>query len=651
LFIEGALGFGVYDFVSSLISTIKDIETKCLRIDCSEVISKSQVENQIMTDTGQPLSSLIYILNSNKDLAHFIIFDKIRGNTDVEALLHLLSLPEKSNLLYKNIFFIFISNVNIKQFSNIHIQLKELSLNDTELILYDVFGSSHFSSREITQIYERSEGVIDKLEQIMDFLKTSSVQEVLSQDDIFDDTFHTEHIPSITLKQIDLLINDPNKELTLVMLNILSILKNGETLSNLRKDKMGVKLNPRNTQELIRLELASTVYIDSSNVLIKINPIIKDYILSKISQSEIFKISNAYLNVTLIETQRGIKLSSINRKIYHKGYSTEEDNTNTLLKYSIQECKQSIIHNDSINESNEMNQRRLNKLMFLARSYVYILCNSSRFTETISSINNLIHVVKDIDSDLFYKYYEYIAHAHRMKSNHDEAEYYIKKCEESCPESDKSTLESIYTEKLYLLEKTNISKAKELAKKNKNNYHKNSAAFIISDVLLAHNKEKDERFKSLLKLEKKSRKLGHDTLANNILFTLNEERSNAYKINALDDVLRTDKSAYNVCRATIYKHQALVDSGQLKRIKETDIAKLTNIYNYLFRQKIDVLFDQCHSLLWSIAEHIERDDLIILIFFKGTIVWRLNSDVESEEKYSSLINNLIHSPLLGVSNE
>jgi len=270
LFVQGGLGFGVYDFIASLKNSVEGKEAKCLRVDCSELISKTQVDNQVMSDTGQPLSQLIFLLNSNQDSVHFIIFDKIRGNTDAETLLYLQSLPKISNVIQQNVFFIFTSSVDIKQFHEFSVQLEVLSLRDTQLVLHDKFGPTHLSSTQVSQIYERSEGVIDKLQQIMDYLTISSVDEVLSQDDIFDDVFHSEYIPSTTLKQIGILISEPEKALTLRMLNILSILKNGETLSNLKKDEMGASLHPRNTQELVQLELASTVTIDSSTVLIKI---------------------------------------------------------------------------------------------------------------------------------------------------------------------------------------------------------------------------------------------------------------------------------------------------------------------------------------------------------------------------------------------
>ena len=564
---------------------------------------------------------------------------------NADALVYLANLANNLKGFRNNIFFIFTSSADIKQFRKIHVELETLSLHDTELILYDRFESSHFTSTQVLQIHERSEGVVDKLEQIIDYLDISSVDEVLSQHDIFDDKFHLDHISKTTLKQIEILFTDPSKMLTLKMLNILSILKNGETLTNLLQDEMGAGLHPRHTQELVRLELATTIMIDSSTVLIKINPIIKDYILNKMSQEEIFNISNAYLKVTMIETQQGVKLSSINRKIYHSGYNTEEDNTCTLLRNSIKSCQQTIKNNIQNGESNEMNQRRMNKLRYLSSSYVYILRNSSRFAETISAVENLISTIKEIDNDKLYKYYEYIASAHRIKANYSEAEHYLNLCEELCPESDKQTLEVIYIERLHLLEYTDMNSAIMLAKKNKKNHHKNSIAYILSDVILAETKEKDARFNTLVKLERKARKLGHNTMANNILFKINNDRSNVEKIKNLDKAIKSDQSAYNVCRATVYKYQAHIEYKLFDRIKDTDIVQLINIYNYLFRQKFDTLFNKCHKVLWDIAEYRQRKDIIYLIFFKGMIVWRLNSDHKSEEKYDTLFQDFVRPQL------
>ncbi|EKO3516327.1 SIR2 family protein [Vibrio fluvialis] len=646
LFVRSPLGFGVYDFIYSLMNEASSKDTHCVRVNCSEVISQAQVDHQTLMDSGQPLSQLSYLFNLRKDDVHFIIFDNIRSDMDAEALMYLSNLPKNLNVIRQNVFFIYTSSVDIKQFGKVKVELKKLDRNDTQLILENRFDKRRFAHAQISQIYEYSEGVVEKLELIMDYLNVSSVEEVLSDAEIFNDAFHSEHIPKTTMNQINLLFSEPSKEPVLRYLKILAILKNGETLTNIRKAEMGKDLHARHTMELIRLELATTVQLDQDSKLVKINPIIKDYVLSKMTRSEVMQISNEYLNVTLTRTKRGVKLSSINRKISQSGYNTEEDNTCTLLRNAFEHCRDNIRHAEATGESTEMALRRMNKLCSLSGDYVYLLKSTSRFTETITAVDSLLSVIKEVDSDQLHRYYALMSSAYRMKANYDEAKEYLDLCEELCPESDKETQDMIYRERLYLLEKTDLDMAIKIAKARKNDFHKQSVENIITEALLAERKPSDLRFQILVKLEKKARKLGHFTTANNILFTINRERIHSEKINNLNKAIQSDPSEYNVCRAKIYKHQALVEMGLFERIKDKDIGELLNIYDYLFRQKFDSLFNQCHQLLWEIAEHRQMHDVIFLIFFKGTIVWRLNSDNENELKYGTKIKEIPQPRLL-----
>ncbi len=646
LFVRSPLGFGVYDFIYSLTNSVSDKATHCVRVNCSEVISQAQIEHQVLMDSGQSLSQLSYLLNLREDDVHFIIFDKIRGDMDAEALMYLSNLPKNLNVIHNNVFFIYTSSVDIKQFGKVQVELKKLDRNDTQLILDNRFDKHSFTHTQITQIYEYSEGVVEKLELIMDYLNVSSVEEVLSDVEMFNDAFHSEHIPKTTMNQINLLFNEPTKEPVLRYLKILAVLKNGETLTNIRKAEMGSGLYAQHTMELVRLELATTVQLDQDSKLVKVNPIIKDYMMSKMTREEILRISNEYLNVTLTETKKGVKLSSINRKISQSGYNTEEDNTCTLLRHAFEECRDNISHSEATGQSTELALRRMNKLCYLSGAYVYLLKSTSRFTETITAIDSLLDVIKEVDSEQLHRYYALMSSSYRMKANYDEAKEYLDLCEELCPESDKWTLDMIYRERLSLLESTDLDSAIKLAKSRKNEFHKQSVESIVTEALLAERKPSDLRLKTLVKLEKKARKLGYFTAANNILFTVNRKRTHSEKINNLDRAIQSDQSEYNVCRAKIYKYQAHVDMGLFERIKDKDIGELLNIYDYLFRQKFDSLFNQCHQLLWEIAEDRKMHDVIFLIFFKGTIVWRLNSDNDNEMKYGTKIKEIPQPRLL-----
>ncbi|MCG9706824.1 hypothetical protein L1D42_18450, partial [Photobacterium damselae] len=66
VFIESGLGFGLYDFISSLINK-ESKNIKFIKIDLSDVISKNQIDDKVKSDTGHNIKSLILLLSSNED--------------------------------------------------------------------------------------------------------------------------------------------------------------------------------------------------------------------------------------------------------------------------------------------------------------------------------------------------------------------------------------------------------------------------------------------------------------------------------------------------------------------------------------------------------------------------------------------------------
>lgn len=630
------MGFGLFSFISTLQKCVKDTVVKTIKVDFSEVISRNQVEDRFRSDTGLSLNSLALNINADAPTVYFCIIEKIRPNIDPEALNYLLNIPEVFGMDNKNVFFIFSSSASLTSFSHIHIRLSTLSLHETSIILQAKYGN-RFTANEVSAIHERSEGVIKKLEQIMSFLEWSSAQEVLLQDDIFDDYYYSDSIPSTTLKQIAILTEDPDKNLTFKMLKILSVLKNGESLSNLRRDPIGIHFGPRNSRDLVNLELASTIFIDGTTTIVKINPLIKDYVLSIMTQEEIDNITNAYLPLSIIETQDGIRLSTTGRKIFDKGYNSEEDNANTLLRNAIEQCKKVR----QIQGDVQVNEIRLKKLLYLSEAYIYGLHNSSRYNETISASQSLISVTTNLNSADQSAYYYYLSSAMRMLSDLEGAKQNIEIARSLCEPEDKTLDRQLFVQELRIFSSTDKDLALAMARKGKQKYRSNTEAFIVSEEILASVKPKGERILALEKLERKARRLEFHTLANNILLMLNEEKEDAQKMTALDTVFRTDNNSYNICRATVSKYEVLVRTGMFGRINDSDVDYLMNVYNYLFRQKFDNLFKRCHDTLWKIAEYKKQKEMLFLIFYKGMIVWKLNSDEESEDKYNELFNQIV----------
>lgn len=193
---------------------------------------------------------------------------------------------------------------------------------------------------------------------------------------------------------------------------------------------------------------------------------------------------------------------------------------------------------------------------------------------------------------------------------------------------------------LYLLEDTDIDAAVTLAKRSKKNFKANTTAHINSEYIISSELPIWQRIAKLESLEKKCRRLEYHTLANNILFSLNTIKKDAESLGRLNRVLSTDNNSYNYCKAMLFKHEILVNNNDFEKITQREINELYNIFNYMFKQGFNDLLNRCHDLLWKIANNKKINELIVIIYFKSSISWRLNENSERLEKYDTLFQEI-----------
>ncbi|HGN8815927.1 TPA: hypothetical protein ACK1ZF_003883 [Citrobacter freundii] len=640
VFIEANFGSGLIKFLGSTLSRYLS-QTNFFKINLEGCITKIQVEERILADTKLSASALVLHINELPNIYFCVIFERINPKIDDEALNYLLRLSSDFRLLNQNIYFIFSSAKKIEQLTHCSVKLERLTQLETSTILIDRYGDKKLSQRDIFSIYELTEGVVSKLDHVMNFLNDCSADELSTIDDLFDDVYYDENLSRTTRENIELLAKNPNRADTFLLLKILAVLKNGESIKTIRNTKIGAHINPRNTQELTSLELATSVTIDSTTTLIRLNTIVKDYVLNITPIQEINDISREFLPHTIIEGKEKIALSSINRKTLEFGLKTEEDNAVTLLRNNINFVKQSLT-SELLDESakNDLSTQ-LNRLVYLSQSYVYGLLNTSRFTEAATAIHALLKDIESIKDNKNHIFYGYLAFSQRMLGKHELALEYVKKAKEICPAKDKAILRDIAIDELHLLEKLSPTEAFTLARTLKNENKANTNLYIVSDVILSNSLPTKERIEKLKFNERKARRLKYYTTANNLLLLLNPYLKNPEKLTAINTILSSEKSAYNTCRAKITKYEILLGNGELDKITDKSIFELKDIYNYLFFQGLESLFNRCHELLWEIAVQRKINDLIENIFFQGVLIWRLNNDVESEKKYQRLFSERI----------
>lgn len=623
LHLESEIGSGRFGFIYSI---IRDIEHKHIfRVDMSEVISKSQLEERFRKDTGVDITFIMEQSINNKSYAFFLIFDNITNNTNQETLNFLKSLPNTLDGFNQNLFFIFTSPAKINQFSDISVKLNPLTVNDSEILIRTKLPQKTISDEDIQKIHDKSEGLVTKLETIIRYLSSCSVREVIESNDIFKNIMNMDNISQTVLKKIGVFESDSSHKETFMLMKILSILKNGESITNIKKSTIGKNITIDSSLKIVESGLASSIDIDSSTTIVKLNPLVKDFIYSKLKTIEIELISNEFIGILIKRKKDSIYISSTNRKIIEHGYNTDGDNIVELL----------------INESNKFDKQdesdgkksSLSMILYYSRAYLYSLSNSSKFKELISASLKLMGVIND--KELSYEYYCYLSSAYRMLGEDETAKKYLDLALEKTPINNKYKLSEIRADYILYYNKVDYDKSIELAKRTKKEFKSKTLAYITAEEILAlDDKNGNEKTKKLIRIESKARRLGFDTAANNILFHLSDGSAYNNKVISMNKVLETDSSEYNKCRAFIYKMDAMLKNDKIDQITDDNISSLSNIYNYLFHQRIDVLFNKCINVLWGILERKNKIDVIIYIYTRGVLIWRLNDDFKNEEEYS-----------------
>jgi tetratricopeptide (TPR) repeat protein len=172
-------------------------------------------------------------------------------------------------------------------------------------------------------------------------------------------------------------------------------------------------------------------------------------------------------------------------------------------------------------------------------------------------------------------------------------------------------------------------------------------------VLLAEDDTNPNAEAELLKLEALCRRKGHNIVANNLALTRvrNQDVDAEEAMKILDLVLKTSKSDqdfYNAARAMIQITRNL--QKRRKPLSGREKSQLIQVYQFLFRQRLKSLFDECHEALWQLFESLGETDNLFTLFRHSSLIWRLRGDTQREEQYlrklakyaaSAAINNVL----------
>jgi len=194
---------------------------------------------------------------------------------------------------------------------------------------------------------------------------------------------------------------------------------------------------------------------------------------------------------------------------------------------------------------------------------------------------------------------------------------------------------------MYAYEELDKPKSLTYAKEVKKVADSSSGEFIHAEVIIAEQiNSVDVKIKKLKALNKKARRYGFITAANNIclkLFSLTEINNEHF----VDAVIASKESGtYSRVRALVSKYEELVSNGSFDSIKKSDYAELVQANYYLFTQRLDGLFNRCSSVLWKIAIHFRDIDSLEYLFRLKSVIFRVTLARDKELRYAEELRNI-----------
>ncbi|WP_095143484.1 metallophosphoesterase [Pseudomonas sp. Irchel s3b6] len=214
--------------------------------------------------------------------------------------------------------------------------------------------------------------------------------------------------------------------------------------------------------------------------------------------------------------------------------------------------------------------------------------------------------------------------------------------------SDKRTLLSVYMNLALCSESLKevddaVTYAKKVIALDKSSYSALSAQQIILEM--STEGSESTRAAALSKLEDKARRQGAKSVAVTIAL------SKAYatvddmeRITQLRSIVRDAKEngdSYDIMRAMIALGKVSLKSNIDFKLTTAEEHLLIRLYHYLYNERFDTLFYQCHEILWKIFTERREYENMLQLFRYSSLLWRLRGKEDLEKKALGRLNNII----------
>ncbi|HDX8348268.1 TPA: SIR2 family protein [Aeromonas veronii] len=629
-------GFGKLDFISSFLSDA--FEHQLVRVDLTGIKSKREAENKFKMDVGVDFTTLAAASHTS-DIRIIIIFDNISelDGSLIDYLNQVVSICHENKSKLSSIL---VSSYTLDIHTE-HIILTHLSSTD----IYNYINHNrnqafvNIDRAILEQIYHRTSGLPYKLDIIKSYLPIATIEDILENDigelsESFNKTL--DNVPQYYVEIINAISKSEteNNKKSFELLKILSVIEYGEEANVIIRNYKNHRFTLTDFLRLTKIKLIYSIHVDDivKVVVNKVNPLVKDYIISLLEEDEINKIKAQAINFILGDKWKSGRvkvslpsMSLLNNIDFHPG------NAHTLLT--------------GLFNRKELEQNEHELIMKAAVSYCMTLKLKDRYKELVH-FSRLIHdKVHSYDFDSIDKcrITYYLAEGLRML---DQANECISLLDELS--SNVSPQGNLYNKQLYFnilstqaLAYSDIDKqhAYSIAQTLKKESAKNSYFRFLGESILAEKLDVESRIKKLKIIERRARGCNETTLANNIsleLASLEPKFQDMY----IDKVIESNPGTYSMVRAMLKRLKLAFDKSPNTVLSKRDKSKLIEAYNYLFTQRIDGLFNKCHDLIWQVFTNENDTTSLFNLITTSSLVWRVNGDTKREKEYLERMTEL-----------
>lgn len=427
------------------------------------------------------------------------------------------------------------------------------------------------------------------------------------------------------------------------LLKILTILANGETINNLIRFDSNEPIWIDNANELEQLSLLEVISSNkvvsqisgSSTQQIKILRVprqIRDYINTIITEGERDDIIKSACNLYFGNKWREGNIKNIQTSsLYGHNKFLNIDNCHLILKNLLSNAFK-------LDSDFEIERASLISINFCDHVY-----NIGDYKNSISTSEEIYSLLKSTSlNHLKVAITKLYGESLRMAGYKEKAIVYLKEAlvidGDFLSKVDKNEInvELGYT----YIQQSKFDKAIECAKEIEKNSSPRSSQKIQAKYILAQATLKGEDLiKKLRALETEAKKQDIQSLANTLSLRISRLIANKEeKTKRLTKILETPKDDYNKIRAIVEKSLDTVNEGGL--VSDEDLYLLNLAYSYLYSQRLQVLFTNCHTALWLYCMNEGKYNDLLNLFRHSSLVWRISGEIELEREYFNKLEQI-----------